>query len=118
MLTLSAAKITTQETSQLGSSRNYMQKLLGLVQKRADDANVDVTLKFTLSTLWNLTDESPKTCSVFLGEEGLDLYLRVLDAFPDEVSVETKVLGLLNNIAEVRELRRHLMVDKFISTLR
>lgn len=61
-----AAKITTQETSKLGSSSNYMQKLLKLVQRRTVERSVDVTLKFTLSALWNLTDESPETCSVFL----------------------------------------------------
>ena len=46
------------------------------------------------------------------------LFLKVLDAFPGELSIETKVLGLLNNIAEVKELRRNLMVDPFINLLR
>ena len=94
-----------------------MQKLLKLVRKRAEEVNIDVTLKFTLSALWNLTDESPGTCKVFLDEGGLQLYLKVLDSFPEEIPVETKVLGLLNNIAEVEALRKHLMVDDFISLL-
>lgn len=55
-----AAKITTEETSKLGSSPSYMRKLLSIVETRVNDHNVDVTLKFTLSALWNLTDESPK----------------------------------------------------------
>lgn len=113
-----AAKITTQETSRLGSSSNYMQKLLKLVKRRTVDRSIDVTLKFTLSALWNLTDESPQTCSVFLQEGGLELYLDVLNVFPGDESIETKVLGLLNNIAEVADLRERLMKDEFISTLR
>lgn len=113
-----AAKITTRETSQLGSKPNYMKKLLKLVAKRAKDGTVDVTLKFTLSTLWNLTDESPTTCSVFLEAEGLQLFIIVLQTFPDDTSVQTKVLGLLNNIAEVKTLRSSLMDDRLFQLLR
>jgi hypothetical protein len=40
--------------------------------------------------IWIL-DESPETCSIFLREGGLDLFLQVLEAFPGESTVETKV---------------------------
>ena len=95
-----------------------MKKLLELVRHHVTAGQVNITLKFTLSALWNLTDESPSTCSVFLGEGGMALFLLVLSTFPDDVSIETKVLGLLNNIAEVRELRDTILVDGFISQLR
>ena len=86
-----AAKISTSETTILGSTPKYMRKLLFIVRVKKDAATVDITLKFTLSALWNLTDESPETCSVFLREGGLDLFLQVLDKFPGEPTVETKV---------------------------
>ena len=57
-----AAKISTEETSELGSHSNYMKKLLSIVRDRMTDHVMDITLKFTLSALWNLTDESPRTC--------------------------------------------------------
>ena len=95
-----------------------MKKLLELVRHHVTAGQVNITLKFTLSALWNLTDESPSTCSVFLGEGGMALFLLVLSTFPNDVSIETKVLGLLNNIAEVRELRDTILVDGFISQLR
>ena len=66
----------------------------------------------------NLTDESPTTCSVFLEEGGMELFIDVLDTFPGDNCIETKVLGLLNNIAEVAHLRPHLMVDHFLTNLR
>ena len=47
-----------------------MQKLLSVVRNKKEDKQIDITLKYTLSALWNLTDESPTTCSVFLGEGG------------------------------------------------
>ena len=113
-----AAKISTEETSELGSHASYMKKLLSIVRGRMQDNTLDITLKFTLSALWNLTDESPRTCKVFLDEEGMELFLDVLRAFPAEPTIETKVLGLLNNIAEVTWLRSSLLVDPFINILR
>lgn len=112
-----AAKISTAETSQLGAPL-YMKKLLSIVKDKIDEGTVDITMKFTLSALWNLTDESPDTCSVFLDENGLQLFLAVLEKFPDDSAVETKVLGLVNNIAEVKQLRSYLMIDKFVARLR
>lgn len=99
-----AAKISTVETSMLGAQPQYMTKLLAMVRSKVESKSVDITMKFTLSALWNLTDESATTCEVFLDEGGMELFLKVLESFQDESSVETKVLGLLNNIAEVCNL--------------
>nr|CAD7266549.1 unnamed protein product [Timema shepardi] len=113
-----AAKISTNETSLLGAQPQYMKKLLSIVRSKVETRSVDITIKFTLSALWNLTDESPTTCSVFLEEGGMALFLEVLETFQDESAVETKVLGLVNNIAEVTQLRPRLMVAKFLLILR
>ncbi|XP_043479584.1 protein zyg-11 homolog B-like [Leptopilina heterotoma] len=112
-----AAKISTVETSMLGAQPQYMSKLLTMVRAKVETTCVDITMKFTLSALWNLTDESATTCKVFLQEGGMKLFLEVLDTFQGESSVETKVLGLLNNIAEVVHLRSQLLQPRFISML-
>ncbi|XP_012216425.1 protein zyg-11 homolog B-like isoform X2 [Linepithema humile] len=112
-----AAKISTVETSMLGAQPQYMLKLLSMVRSKVESKSVDITMKFTLSALWNLTDESAITCKVFLDEGGMELFLEVLDSFQGESSVETKVLGLLNNIAEVDHLRPRLMQPRFIKML-
>ncbi|XP_032679969.1 protein zyg-11 homolog B-like isoform X1 [Odontomachus brunneus] len=112
-----AAKISTVETSMLGAQPQYMLKLLAMVRSKVESRIVDITMKFTLSALWNLTDESAVTCKVFLDEGGMELFLEVLDSFQGESSVETKVLGLLNNIAEVDHLRPRLMQPRFIKML-
>ncbi|MEQ2175797.1 Protein zyg-11, partial [Goodea atripinnis] len=39
-------------------------------------------------------------------------------SFPNESSIQQKVLGLLNNIAEVRELHGELMVPSFLDHIR
>ncbi|UYV81123.1 ZYG11B [Cordylochernes scorpioides] len=159
-----AARISTKEASSLGLL--YMKRLLGIVEAKVRERDLDILLKFTLSALWNLTgdtcassgiptvelvgweslpprhidfflaaaDESPETCRVFLDSGGLDLFLRILKVswmsalrgvvnpvvvqdFPQEFTVETKVLGLINNIAEVTDLRPLLLNPDFISIL-
>jgi len=114
-----AAKISTEETSLLGSKPEYMAKLLQIVDQKLQAGEVDVTLKFTLSALWNLTDESPSTCEMFLQAGGLDLFVGLLNTerFLNEASIETKVLGLLNNLAEVGHLRSQILRSDFISVL-
>ncbi|XP_011312713.1 protein zyg-11 homolog B isoform X2 [Fopius arisanus] len=112
-----AAKISTVETSMLGAKPQYMSKLLSMVRSKIESKSVDITMRFTLSALWNLTDESAITCKVFLEEGGMDLFLDVLEGFQGESSVETKVLGLLNNIAEVAQLRQRLMRPRFMIML-
>ena len=63
-LSILAAKISTEQTSTLGSQASYMKKLLSIVRGRMQENVMDITMKFTLSALWNLTDESPRTCKV------------------------------------------------------
>ncbi|KAL0277796.1 UNVERIFIED_CONTAM: hypothetical protein PYX00_004958 [Menopon gallinae] len=113
-----AAKICTNETHLLGAQRMFMRKLLEIVKLKLGTHSVDSTIKYTLSTLWNLTDESPSTCKVFLEEGGMSLFLNVLEVFAGEGEVETKVLGLINNIAEVAELRHQLMFPQYLFLLR
>lgn len=113
-----AAKICTNETHLLGAQPMFMRKLLEIVRGKVEAQSLDITIKFTLSALWNLTDESPSTCKVFLEEGGMDLFLSVLEVFANESAVETKVLGLINNIAEVAELRHKLMIPEFLFILR
>lgn len=38
----------------------------------------DTTLRFTLSALWNLTDECPEACQTFVNVGGLVIYAKVL----------------------------------------
>ncbi|XP_033341021.1 protein zyg-11 homolog B [Megalopta genalis] len=112
-----ASKITPVETSMLAAQPQYMSKLLAIIRSKVESKSVDITMKFTLSALWNLTDESATTCAIFLAEGGMELFLEMLENFQGLPSVDTKVLGLINNIAEISYLRPKLMEHKFISML-
>ncbi|XP_030062511.1 protein zyg-11 homolog isoform X4 [Microcaecilia unicolor] len=114
IISILAAKLSTEQTAQLGAELFIVRQLLQIVKQKTNQNLVDTTLKFTLSALWNLTDESPTTCRHFIENQGLELFMKVLESFPSESSIQQKVLGLLNNIAEVRELHSELMLKNFI----
>ncbi|XP_061894463.1 protein zyg-11 homolog isoform X1 [Entelurus aequoreus] len=118
IISILAAKLSTEQTAQLGAELFIVKQLLHIVRQKATQGMVDATLKFTLSALWNLTDESPTTCRHFIENQGLDLFIKVLESFPNESSIQQKVLGLLNNIAEVGELHGELMVQTFLDHIR
>ncbi|CAG0924678.1 unnamed protein product [Notodromas monacha] len=95
-----------------------MQRLLRIVEETMNTSPVDMMLKFTLSALWNLTDESPSTCESFIKAGGLLLFIKILNKPDCDSTVKTKILGLVNNIAEVSPLRRNLMDKSLIDRLR
>ncbi|EMP33570.1 Protein zyg-11 like protein B, partial [Chelonia mydas] len=98
IISILAAKLSTEQTAQLGAELFIVRQLLQIVKQKTNQNLVDTTLKFTLSALWNLTDESPTTCRHFIENQGLELFMRVLE----------------NNIAEVKELHSELMWKDFI----
>uniref|UniRef100_A0AAY4CTY3 Protein zer-1 homolog-like C-terminal domain-containing protein n=1 Tax=Denticeps clupeoides TaxID=299321 RepID=A0AAY4CTY3_9TELE len=115
IISILAAKLSTEQTAQLGAELFIVKQLLHIVRQKTSQVTVDATLKFTLSALWNLTDESPTTCRHFIENQGLELFIKVLESFPSEASIQQKVLGLLNNIAEVGGLHSELMDQRFLN---
>ncbi|XP_076151231.1 protein zyg-11 homolog isoform X1 [Alosa pseudoharengus] len=114
IVSILVSKLTTEETTRLGAEAFIMEQLLSIVQQKASAGVVDSTLKFALSALWNLTDESPAACRHFLQCQGLELYTEVLESYYTESCIQQKVMGLLNNIAEVVELRADLMDEDLL----
>jgi Zyg-11 family protein len=55
---------------------------------------------------------------VFLEEEGLDLFLEMLATFQVKSEVVKCMMGLIGNIAELPQLRPHLMLPDLITRLR
>uniref|UniRef100_A0A3P8RQ09 Zyg-11 family member, cell cycle regulator, like n=1 Tax=Amphiprion percula TaxID=161767 RepID=A0A3P8RQ09_AMPPE len=112
VISILVAKVKTLLTHcALASCRKI---LLAIVQQKAMVGVVDSTLKFALSALWNLTDEMPAAARNFIECQGLELYEEVLESYYSEPSIQQKVLGLLNNIAEVEELQADLMEEDLL----
>ncbi|XP_043109599.1 protein zyg-11 homolog isoform X2 [Puntigrus tetrazona] len=114
VVSILVSKLSTEKISELGAEAFIMKQLLSIVQQKASLGVVDSTLKFALSALWNLTDETPTACRHFIQCQGLELYMELLESYYSETSIQQKLLGLLNNVAEVEELRRELMNEDLV----
>ncbi|XP_021103583.1 protein zyg-11 homolog A isoform X8 [Heterocephalus glaber] len=113
-------QLTREQVTQLDEDLFMaVKELLAIVKQKTTENIDDPTLLFSLKALWNLTDESPATCKHFMENQGLAICIQVLETF-SESTIQRKILGLLSNVAEVRELSAKLMTEdvvKHISTL-
>uniref|UniRef100_A0A8D0H677 Zyg-11 family member A, cell cycle regulator n=1 Tax=Sphenodon punctatus TaxID=8508 RepID=A0A8D0H677_SPHPU len=115
IISILALKLSSEQTAQLSAELYIVVgKLLEIIEQKTNQNEMDTTFSFTLSALWNLTDEAPTTCKHFIENQGLELFMRVLKSFPSDSSIQHRVLGLWNNVAEVRELHSELMQKDFV----
>ncbi|XP_056586173.1 protein zer-1 homolog [Triplophysa dalaica] len=93
----------------------FVKTMLNLIQKRLQDRMCDQVMEFSWSALWNITDETPDNCQMFLECNGMNLFLDCLKEFPDKQELHRNMLGLLGNVAEVKALRPQLLTKQFIT---
>ncbi|PAA47060.1 hypothetical protein BOX15_Mlig000133g4, partial [Macrostomum lignano] len=137
IVSIVSAKVSSRDLALLGSQERLFARLVALVQDRrrllrsqlADlpkppgPSDLDPTLKFALSALWNLTDECEPSCRLFVEAGGLEAYLKLFQLLDCSAGAEArqcilpKCLGLLNNIAEMPATRKSLLVADIISML-
>ncbi|KAL6031986.1 hypothetical protein STEG23_012926 [Scotinomys teguina] len=114
---LIALKLLPEETEQLQEELVMtIKELVTIVRQKMTENLDDVTFLFTLKALWNLTDSSPSACKYFTESEGLAAITQVLEKFSVSV-IQSRVLGILNNIAEVRELSPELVTEDLLRHL-
>uniref|UniRef100_A0A915ISZ0 Zyg eleven-related protein 1 n=1 Tax=Romanomermis culicivorax TaxID=13658 RepID=A0A915ISZ0_ROMCU len=88
--------------------------LLDLIRGRLDTSNCDEVMETAWSFLWNITDETPTNCRTFLDKKGMELFQKCYAAFTSKHGLMRNMMGLIGNIAEVKELRGQLMVSSYI----
>lgn len=93
----------------------FVKTMLNLIQKKLHDRMCDQVMEFSWSALWNITDETPDNCQMFLNCRGMSLFLECLQEFPDKQELHRNMLGLLGNVAEVKALRPQLLTPQFIT---
>ncbi|KAF1440853.1 hypothetical protein FQV24_0009075, partial [Spheniscus mendiculus] len=107
IISILAAKLSTEQTAQLGAELFIVRQLLQIVKQKTNQNLVDTTLKFTLSALWNLTDESPTTCRHFIENQGLELFMRVLEVKNSVLVVDYQHRFVIN-IVSIISINSHL----------
>ncbi|XP_004588841.2 protein zyg-11 homolog A [Ochotona princeps] len=114
IMSILALQLSPKQTAQLEEELFLaIKELLTIIKQKIGGRLNDITLLFTLKALWNLTDECPTACKYFIENQGVLIYIRVLETFT-ESAIKSKVLGLLNNIAEVSEISYTLMTRELM----
>jgi len=99
---------------QLLGDLGAIDKMLKLIHDRVSRKVCDDVLEVAWSTMWNVTDETAINCERFLDGGGMDLFLKCLHLFPEKEELMRNMMGLLGNVAEVKHLRKRLMVKRYI----
>ncbi|VEN55325.1 unnamed protein product [Callosobruchus maculatus] len=90
-------------------------KMMWLITERLGRGICDDVLEVAWSTMWNVTDETPLNCLKFLENKGMEYFLSCLEKFPDKEELLRNMMGLLGNVAEVKELRHYLITPEYLS---
>jgi len=91
-----------------------IEEMLNVIKQRLASGICDDVMETAWSTMWNVTDETPANCERFLKGDGMNLFLRCKDKFPEKKDLLRNMLGLIGNVAEVPQLRQHLMNSEFM----
>ncbi|XP_038046254.1 protein zer-1 homolog [Patiria miniata] len=83
--------------------------MLQLIRDRLERNRCDEVMETAWSTLWNVTDETGDNCEMFLDGNGMELFLKCRETFPDKPELLRNMMGLIGNVAEVPKLRQHLL---------
>ncbi|XP_054192658.1 protein zyg-11 homolog A isoform X4 [Homo sapiens] len=74
-----ALQLSPEQTAQLEELFMAVKELLAIVKQKTTENLDDVTFLFTLKALWNLTDGSPAACKHFIENQGLQIFIQVLE---------------------------------------
>uniref|UniRef100_A0A914NLW9 Uncharacterized protein n=1 Tax=Meloidogyne incognita TaxID=6306 RepID=A0A914NLW9_MELIC len=89
--------------------------ILKQIERKLSANTCDDVMEVGWSFLWNITDETPSNCERFLKAHGLSLFSKCFSRFGSRYfELVRNMMGLIGNIAEVFELRNHLMTNAYL----
>ncbi|XP_061183623.1 protein zer-1 homolog isoform X1 [Saccostrea echinata] len=91
-----------------------IEAMLKIIKRKLALEQCDENMEVAWSMMWNITDETAENCRRFIDNDGLELFKRCLKKFPNNEELLRNMMGLMGNIAEVKELRKQLMRGDFL----
>jgi len=88
--------------------------MLWIVRNKVDRKLCDEVMKTAWSAMLNITDETPANSERFLDMQGMELFLQCKETFPKRLDLLSHMMGLLGNVAEVKQCRKRLMTSAFV----
>lgn len=91
-----------------------IEAMLKIIRRKLALKQCDENMEVSWSMMWNITDETAENCKRFIDNNGLELFKKCLLDFADKEELLRNMMGLMGNIAEVKELRKKLMEGDFM----
>eukprot|EP00092_Neocalanus_flemingeri_P024231 GFUD01026280.1.p1 GENE.GFUD01026280.1~~GFUD01026280.1.p1 ORF type:complete len:410 (-),score=123.66 GFUD01026280.1:114-1160(-) len=88
--------------------------MLRIVRNKLDWKLCDDVMETAWYGMWSVTEESPANSERFLDQHGMELFLQCKETFPNRLDLLRNMMGLLGNVAEVKECRKRLMTSAFV----
>lgn len=88
--------------------------MLRIVRNKLEWKLCDDVMETAWSAMWNVTDETPANSARFLDKHGMELFLQCKETFPNRLDLLRNMMGLLGNVAEVKQCRKRLMTSAFV----
>jgi len=88
--------------------------MLRIVRNKLQFKLCDDVMETAWSAMWNVTDETPANSERFLDKHGMELFLKCKETFPNKLDLLRNMMGLLGNVAEVKQCRKRLMTSAFV----
>lgn len=115
LLNILACSVHGSDKSLVGSQAIPI--AMNLIKTKTKFKEADDILEVTWSFLWNITDETQENCKIFLDCcEGMSAFMDCIQFKKTEIT--RNMMGLLGNVAEVKQLRNRLCKNEYISTFR
>jgi len=108
-----ACQVDTKEKLLIGQLGAF-KTMLRIIQERIACRLCDEVMEVAWSMMWNVTDETAENSERFINEQGMDIFLRCLEEFPDKEELLRNMMGLMGNVAEVDYLRPRLMKSNYV----
>ncbi|XP_046330242.1 protein zer-1 homolog isoform X1 [Haliotis rufescens] len=113
LLNCLACQVDGREKEIVGSL-GAIETMLSIIRRKLLADVCDDVMEVAWSTMWNVTDETAANCERFMDKDGMGLFLSCLEKFKDHAELLRNMMGLMGNIAEVKELRPRLMVTEYV----
>ena len=116
LLNSMSGQVDTKQKQLLGSL-GAVEKLVKRITEKFNQGVCDAVMELGWSALWNVTDEVPKNCEIFVTCGGIDLFLRCKERFLENSELVRNMVRTLGNLAETQTMRSFLMTKEILQNL-
>ncbi|CAG2107636.1 unnamed protein product [Medioppia subpectinata] len=89
-------------------------QMLSLIDTRLQSNICDEAMERAWSIMWTASDTTHANCERFIDCNGMDVFVRCLQSFPNSAQLLRNMTGMVANVALCEELRPRLMSVRFI----